>query len=50
MLACADAEGILNAFYVDGDDRLWKQIWEMFALIRWLETLKGDNNAFAAKL
>ncbi|MBQ5787562.1 MAG: hypothetical protein IIW12_05105, partial [Oscillospiraceae bacterium] len=38
-LACADTEGILRAFYADGDDGVWKQIWEMFALIRWLETL-----------
>ena len=38
-LACVDTEGILRAFYADGDDGVWKQIWEMFALIRWLETL-----------
>lgn len=37
-LTCTDAEGILKAFYVAGEDSLWKQIWEMFALIRWLET------------
>ena len=39
-LACADVEGILKDFYVAGDDSVWKQIWEMFALIRWLETKK----------
>lgn len=50
MLACADIEGILKAFYVTGNETVWKQIWEMFALIRWLETLKGDHNAFAAIL
>ena len=49
-LACADVTGILKAFYVAGNDSVWKQIWEMFTLIRWLETLKGDHNAFAAIL
>ena len=49
-LSCADTEGILKAFYVTGDETVWKQIWEMFTLIRWLETLKGDHNAFAAIL
>ncbi len=37
VLACVDVEGILKAFYAAGEDRLWKQIWEMFILIRWLE-------------
>ncbi len=41
-----DVDGILNAFYAAGDDGVWKQIWEMFALIRWLETLGEGNNAF----
>ena len=36
-------EGILKAFYAVGDDSVWKQIWEMFVLIRWLETGKGDS-------
>ncbi len=36
-----DVDGILNAFYAAGDDGVWKQIWEMFALIRWLETAGG---------
>jgi hypothetical protein len=49
-LSCADTEGILKALYVTGDETVWKQIWEMFALIRWLETLKGDHNAFASIL
>ncbi len=40
-LACADVDGILNAFYAGGDDGVWKQIWEMFALIRWLENAGG---------
>ena len=42
-LACADVEGILKAFYAAGDDSVWKQIWEMFVLIRWLETGKGNS-------
>ena len=42
-LACADVEGILKAFYAAGDDSVWKQIWEMFVLIRWLETRKGAS-------
>ena len=37
-LVCADVDGILKAFYQAGDDSVWKQVWEMFALIRWLET------------
>ncbi len=40
-LACADVEGILKAFFVAGNNSLWKQIWEMFALICWFETFKG---------
>ena len=45
-LACADVDGILRAFYADGDDGVWKQIWEMFALIRWLETAGEKDHAF----
>ena len=41
-LAVVDVEGIIKAFYADGNDSVWKQIWEMFALIRWLETLGKD--------
>ncbi len=37
MLRAVDAEGIVKAFYGFGDDTLWKQVWEMFALIRWFE-------------
>lgn len=44
-LGCTDADGILKAFYEGGDDSVWKQLWEMFALIRWLETLGEDKNA-----
>ncbi len=42
-LACVDAERLLLSFYDDKDDGAWKQIWEMFALIRWLETLDGEG-------
>ena len=45
-LACADVDGILKSFYTAGDDGAWKQIWEMFALIRWLETTGEQKNAF----
>ena len=44
-LVCADADGILTAFYEAGDDSMWKQIWEMFVLIRWLETWGKEKNA-----
>ena len=37
VLYCVDREQILNTFYSGTDDTLWKQIWEMFALIRWVE-------------
>ena len=47
-LACTDVEGILKAFYASGDDSVWKQIWEMYVLICWLETMKGENSAPAA--
>ena len=47
-LACVDVEGILTAFYAAGDDGVWKQIWEMFALICWLETLTvPDRNSLS---
>ena len=45
-LESVDVDGILDAFYAAGDDGVWKQIWEMFALIRWLETLGDRKNAF----
>ena len=45
-LGCTDVDGILKAFYEGGDASVWKQIWEMFALIRWLEALGEDINAF----
>ena len=38
VLRCVDVEEILRVFYIAGDDSVWKQIWEMYALIRWLET------------
>ena len=44
-LMCADVEGILRDFYLAGEDMLWKQVWEMFTLIRWLETLDGEKHA-----
>lgn len=47
-LTCADTEGILKAFYAARDDSVWKQIWEMYVLICWLETVKGENSAPAA--
>ena len=47
-LACADTEGILKAFSFAGDDSVWKKIWEMYVLIRWVETTKGENSALAA--
>lgn len=37
VLRCVDVDEILMAFYTAGDDSVWKQIWEMYALIRWLE-------------
>ena len=41
-LACVDVEGILAAYYSKKDDSVWKQVWEMFALIRWLNSLDGE--------
>ena len=38
VFRCADVEKILRAFYTAGDDSVWKRIWEMYALVRWLET------------
>ena len=38
VLRCVDVEEILRVFYIAGDDSVWKQIWEMYALIRWFET------------
>ena len=43
VLAGANAEGVLNAFYAGGDNSVWKQIWEMFALIRWLEVRGSER-------
>ena len=37
-LHCVNVELILRRFYLSGEDSLWKQVWEMFILIRWLET------------
>lgn len=44
-LGFTDMAGILKAFYEAGDDSMWKQIWEMFALIRWLENRGKEKNA-----
>ena len=41
LLSAVDREGILNAFYAGTDDALWKQIWEMFVLIKWVDALKA---------
>ncbi len=41
-LACVDVEGILAAYYLNKDDDVWKQVWEMFALIRWLDSQDGE--------
>ena len=38
VLACVDVEGALAAYYCENDESAWKQVWEMFALIRWLKT------------
>ena len=43
VLAGANAEGVLNAFYAGGDNSVWKQIWEMFALIRWLDVRGSER-------
>ena len=42
ILPTIDREQLLQAFYTGGDDTLWKQIWELFALIRWYEARKGE--------
>ena len=42
ILPLIDREQLLQAFYAGGDDTLWKQIWELFALIRWYEARKGE--------
>lgn len=42
-LSGVNAEEILRSFYLSGEDRLWKQLWEMFVLIRWLETLSRQS-------
>ena len=44
ILPSIDREQLLQAFYTGGDDTLWKQIWELFALIRWYEARKGESN------
>lgn len=42
VLSCVDVEAVLSTFYRDHDDSVWKQLWEMFALVRWIETLDGE--------
>lgn len=42
-LSCVDRDGILTAFYSGADDSLWKQIWEMFAFIKWYEAVRGET-------
>lgn len=42
VLSCVDVEAVLSRFYRDHDDSVWKQLWEMFALILWIETLDGE--------
>ena len=44
VLAAVDRERILNTFYSGIDDSLWKQIWEMFVLIRWFDAGKGQTS------
>ena len=44
VLSSVDVGGILTSFYLAGNDSLWKQIWEMFVLIRWLETLDREKH------
>ena len=39
VLACVDVQGALAAYYCKNDESVWKQVWEMFALIRWLDTI-----------
>lgn len=34
---------ILRKFYSEGDDSVWKQIWEMYVLVRWMTTLEKNN-------
>ncbi len=43
VLACVDVPSVLEAFYSQQDDGVWKQLWEMFALIRWMQTKNGEN-------
>ncbi len=49
-LVCTDVDEILKAFYLAGEDTLWKQVWEMFALIQWLETADSERYAVNYKL
>ena len=42
VLAEVDVEGILASYYSSYDDSVWKQLWEMFALIRWLNALTNS--------
>ncbi|MBQ8076025.1 MAG: asparagine synthase C-terminal domain-containing protein [Oscillospiraceae bacterium] len=42
ILPLIDREQLLQAFYAGGDDTLWTQIWDLFALIRWYEARKGE--------
>ena len=42
VLSCVDVESVLSTFYRDHDDSVWKQLWEMFALILWIEALDGE--------
>ena len=46
ILMCVDVEEILKTFYIAGDDSVWKQIWEMFTLIRWFEASYDGKAAY----
>ena len=36
ILDFVDVDRILKSFYTDGDESVWKQIWEMYVLIRYI--------------
>ncbi len=39
----ADVPGVIEAFYDRGEDARWKQVWEMFAFMKWYQALYGDR-------
>ena len=49
ILGCVDVPGILRAFYETGEEGLWKQVWEMFALMCWLRTQSSRRSELVCR-